>query len=83
MKPDLTPARPQGFLLTGHLNVLHCISTAGLKGKRLSKKRMKKKQVPAVREDPCQDENEGREDPPPPIHYPTDCKNVMNLQTKL
>lgn len=65
MKPELTPARPQGYLLTGHLNLLHSVSTAGLKGKRLSKKRMKKKQGAAVGEDPCQDENESREDPPP------------------
>ena len=51
MKPELTPARPQGYLLTGHLNLLHSVSTAGLKGKRVSKKLMKK-QGAAVGEDP-------------------------------
>lgn len=37
MKPDLTPAKPWGFHLTGHLNLPH---SAGLEGKRVSKELM-------------------------------------------
>lgn len=40
MKPDLTPAKPWGFLLTGHLNLPHSV---GLEGKRVSKELMEKK----------------------------------------
>lgn len=40
MKPDLTPAKPWGFHLTGHLNLPH---SAGLEGKRVSKELMEKK----------------------------------------
>lgn len=40
MKPDLTPAKPWGFHLTGHLNLPHSV---GLEGKRVSKELMEKK----------------------------------------
>lgn len=40
MKPDLTPAKPWGFHLTGHLNLPH---SAGLEGKRVSRELMGKK----------------------------------------
>lgn len=40
MKPDLTPAKPWGFHLTGHLNLPH---SAGLEGKRVSQELMGKK----------------------------------------
>lgn len=40
MKPDLTPAKPWGFHLTGHLNLPH---SEGLEGKRVSKELMEKK----------------------------------------
>lgn len=52
MKPDLTPAKPWGFHLTGHLNLP---LSAGLEGRRVSKELMGKKSV-CYREDPCQHE---------------------------
>lgn len=42
MKPELTPAKPWGFHLTGHLNLPHIV---GLEGKRMSKELMGKKHV--------------------------------------
>ena len=50
MKPDLTPAKPLGFHLTGHLNLPHSV---GLEGKRVSKE-LKEKKSMHYREDPCQ-----------------------------
>ena len=50
MKPDLTPAKPWGFHLTGHLNLLQ---SPGLEGKRVSMELMEK--TGCYREDPCQD----------------------------
>lgn len=68
MKPDLTPAKPWGFHLTGHLNLPH---SAGLEGKRVSKELMEKKKEKSVRyrEDPCQ--HECSADPAPANSAPT------------
>lgn len=44
MKPDLTPAKPWGFHLTGHLNLPH---SAGLEGKRVSKELMEEEEKKA------------------------------------
>lgn len=80
MKPDLTPAKPWGFHLTGHLNLPH---SAGLEGKRVSKELMEKgkKKRARYREDPCQ--HECSADPAPANSAPTQLSPYSTHLTSL